>query len=81
MLGAVIAGGTVLILAGCVMITGPCTVANGQIVCDDGGKVMIMKPAHTIEVTGKAAEAIVEKIAADPNKADPRQLVPPRQRR
>ena len=70
-----------LLPAGCVVVEGPCKVTKAQIICEDGGKVHVMQPSRTIEASGKAAEHIVQAIAEDPAKVDPRLLVPPRLRR
>ena len=68
-------------LAGCVVVEGPCTVAKGNVVCTEGGRVHVIAPERSIEATGKAAQHIAKEIAADPAKVDPRLLVKPRDRR
>lgn len=67
-------------MAGCALITGPCTVGQATIVCAEGGQVLVFKPAHALETGASAAAQIKQAIVADANKADPRQLVPSRAR-
>lgn len=62
------------------VVEGPCVVSDAGVTCKEGGKVHIMKPAHTIDAAGKAADSIIAKISANPNNVDPKVLVPPRQR-
>jgi hypothetical protein len=68
-------------LAGCMVVEGPCTMTKSNIVCAEGGRVHVIRPAHTIETSGKAAKEIVQEIKENPSKADPKVLVPARARR
>ena len=70
-----------LSLSGCVMLEGPCRMTRGAIVCAEGGRVQVFAPSHSIETTGQAAEQLAETIVANPQKVDPKQLVPARDRR
>jgi len=69
-------------LAACVVVEGACRITSAGVICEKGGKVMVLAPAHSIEAaTGAGADKIADAIAADPKKVDPRLLTPPRQRR
>jgi hypothetical protein len=69
-----------LLLGGCVVAEGPCSVSQAGIICKQGGRVSILAPSHTIQATGDEAAKIVTAIQENPRAVDPKILTPPRQR-
>lgn len=69
-----------LLLSGCVVAEGPCSVSRAGIICKQGGRVSILAPSHVIETTGKEAAEIVTAIQENPHAVDPKILTPPRAR-
>ena len=61
---------TMMILASCIAIDGPCKVEATQIVCHQGGSATIFKPDTTIDSLRED----------DERRLDPRIVVPPKMR-
>jgi hypothetical protein len=56
-----------LTLAGCAVVSGPCEVEaeSPRVECDEGGRVVIVRPAETIRATVKAKDETREHMRRD----------------